>query len=156
MLGTNLNDAIAAATYCYNVQTGAWATLAPMPEAMVCHTVCVINGLIYVLGGMFSDATAASSVHRYDPVANSWSTVAPLSSARAGCASFVLDGSIHVAGGDDGRQSLASVKRYEAIMNTWSTVTSMGQQRFHFGAHVMHVELNLFDSLMMKSKSTLR
>lgn len=154
--GRGLHDAVAATTYCYNVQTDAWVALAPMPAAMDCHTVCAVGGLVYVLGGRFGDDTYASSVHRFDPVANLWSELAPMLTPRAALTSFVLNGSIHVAGGNDGRRMLASVERYDAVSNNWSITTSLGQYKDSLSAQAMWVELNLFDSLILKAKSAQR
>jgi N-acetylneuraminic acid mutarotase len=151
--GRGLNDAVAATTFCYNMQMDAWRTLAPMPAAVDCHTVCVVEGLIYVLGGRFSDDTAVSSVHRYDPVANLWITVVPMSTPRSSCASFVINGNIQIVGGWDGRRRLASAERYDAVSNSWSTTTSMGQYKDGLSAQAMWVELNLFDSLILKAES---
>jgi influenza virus NS1A-binding protein len=140
-----------ATAYCYDPVTDAWVTLAPMPEAKRFNSVCVIGGLIYVLGGQ-NVVAPSSSAHSFDPVAKSWSAVAPMSTARSACASFVLNGSIYVAGGHDGRQLLASVERYDVISNTWSVVCAMNQARGGFAAHAMVVEIDLFDSLMLKAK----
>jgi N-acetylneuraminic acid mutarotase len=152
----NSNDAVTATTFCYNVHTDAWVTLAPMPEGMTCLTVCAIGGLIYVLSCIFSDNAIGDSVFRFDPVANSWSEVAPTFTPRFSCASFVLDGSIHVAGGWDGRRKLASVERYDAASDSWASKASMNYDRAYFDAHAMLVELNLFDSLILKAKSAQR
>jgi hypothetical protein len=140
---------MSATTYCYSTVMDAWSTLAPMPEAKVFHSVCTVGGLIYVLGGTLAPST---SVHCFDPVANLWSAVAPMLAARASFASFVLNGSIHVAGGWDGRCLIASVERYNAVSDAWSSVDAMHQARTGFSAHGMSVEINLFDSLMLKAK----
>jgi hypothetical protein len=143
----NSNDAVTATTFCYNVHTDAWVTLAPMPEGMTCLTVCAIGGLIYVLSCIFSDNAIGDSVFR---------EVAPTFTPRFSCASFVLDGSIHVAGGWDGRRKLASVERYDAASDSWASKASMNYDRAYFDAHAMLVELNLFDSLILKAKSAQR
>jgi hypothetical protein len=116
--------------------------------------VCVLDGLIYVMGGKDSASDTVSSVHRFDPVANSWSTVAPMSSARKVFAAFVLGGNIHAVGGSGGQSRLASMERYCVASDSWSEVSGgvLGVGRMVFGAHVMRVEVDYFDSLMAKAK----
>jgi N-acetylneuraminic acid mutarotase len=147
--GHRPDTSISATTFCYNTGTDAWSTLAPMPEAKAFHSVCAIGGLIYVLGG---NSGISASVHCFDPVGNSWSAVAPMSIARSKCTSFVLDGSLYAAGGEDVGKRVASVERYDVTSNSWCTVAPMGQVRSRSCAHAIHVEVNLFDSLLLKAK----
>jgi N-acetylneuraminic acid mutarotase len=63
-----------------------------MPEAKYRHSVCVLDGLMYVMGGEDSDQTLAS-VHRFDPVVDTWSEVVPMSFGRSGFGALVLNGS---------------------------------------------------------------
>jgi hypothetical protein len=46
----------------------------------------------------------------------------------------------------------ASVERYCATSDSWSAVSAMGEARRLFGAHVMRVEVDLFDSLVAKAR----
>lgn len=112
---------VTSTTFCYDVETDAWSTLAAMPEAKKHHSICAFEGLIYVLGGE-SNVGESASVHCFDPGANSWSTMSSLSTPRSAGASFVLNGSIHVAGGRgrDERRRTVSVElgrsgRYESV-----------------------------------------
>jgi hypothetical protein len=148
--GTGPLNSIPATTCRYNIDTDVWSTLAPIPEAKKHHGICALGGLIYVLGGRSNDIPASSSVHHFNPDTNSWSAVAPMSTPRYACASFVLNGSVHVAGGWNGRQQSASTERYNVASDTWSYVGAMNQARDSFSAHVMQVEFNLFDSLVLK------
>jgi N-acetylneuraminic acid mutarotase len=121
-----------------------------MPEAKGFHNVCAVGGF---LGG---DLVAFTSAHYFDPVENSWSAIGSMSIARSKCDSFVLDGSIYVACGEDGLQRVASVERYDATANSWCTVASMDQVRSRSGTHATHVEVNLFDSLILRAKDAQR
>jgi hypothetical protein len=90
-----------------------------MPEAKSDHSVCVLGGLIYAIGGE-SDylGSVCSSVHRFDPVVNLWSAVAALTIAKTGLGSFVLGGSIHAVGGYDMSEMLSSMERYYVTSDT--------------------------------------
>jgi hypothetical protein len=83
-----------------------------MPEAKYLHRVCVLDDLVYVMGGSSIDNALLTSVHRFDPVQNLWSVLAPMSVARATrFGVFVLDGSIHALGGSNGTPSSFGLPR---------------------------------------------
>jgi N-acetylneuraminic acid mutarotase len=149
------NGTPTSSTYRFNTETNAWATLAPMPEAKSQQSVFVLNGLIYVMGGFDIDNYSNTSVHRFDPLANLWSAVAPMSVARTALGSFVLDGSIYAVGGFDGETVLSSMERYSVALDSWSEVlgVELGMARDSFGALVLRLEVDLFDSLIAKAKS---
>jgi hypothetical protein len=149
------NDNLTDTNFCYNTVTNVWSTLAPIPDTKLGHSVCVVSGQIYVLGGQRPlDPAMASSVHRFNPVTNVWSAVAPMSTPRCGLTSFVLGGSLYVAGGFDGVDDLRSVERYNAVSDTWETVRGieLSGPRVDFGAQVMRLEVGLFDILETKAR----
>jgi N-acetylneuraminic acid mutarotase len=137
--------------YRFSTETNEWVTLAAMPVAKSHYSVTVLDGLIYVLGGGDSDGIAMGSVHRFDPVANLWSGVAPMSVARSALGSFMLGGNIYAVGGFDGDDSLFSMERYSMASDSWSAVDGgdLGHERSCFGAAVVRLEVDLFDSLII-------
>jgi N-acetylneuraminic acid mutarotase len=153
--GNGADKSFPTTTFRYDTKTDAWSTLAPMPEAKSLHAICAFRGMIYVLGGWAADLKAASSVHCFDPVANLWSVVTPMSTSRTKFASFVLGDRMYVMGGKNIDQplSLASLERYDPVSDTWTQLCAMTQTRYMFSAHTMQVEVNLFDSLVLKAKS---
>jgi hypothetical protein len=146
---------VTSTTYRFSTETNEWATLAPIPEAKSHHSVSAVDGLIYAIGGEFSMNTSTRSVHRFDPVANLWSAVAPMSVARSTFGSFLLGGNIYAVGGYDGENSLSSMERYSVASDSWSEVDGgkLGHKRFCFGAAVVGLEVDLFDSLIAKARS---
>jgi N-acetylneuraminic acid mutarotase len=108
------------------------------------------------LGGRSSDNKSSSSAHSFDPAANSWSEVAPMLAARSAFSSFVLNGNVHVAGGWDRGRSLSSVERYDAVSDTWTEMSAMTQARYKISAHTMRLDMNLFDSLILKAERAQR
>jgi N-acetylneuraminic acid mutarotase len=147
-------------TYRYSTETTTWAILAPMPETKCLHSVCVLDGLIYAMGGEDSDEDIVNSVYRFDPGANLWSEVARTVIARTGFATFVLGGSIHAVGGSDGQSrhgsdgvdALTSMERYCVASDSWSEVSDLNTARDAFGAIVVGLEVDFFDSLIAKAK----
>jgi hypothetical protein len=153
--GDDDDEVPTASSYRFKTETNEWATLAPMPEAKLMHSVSVHDGLIYVMGGQDSYDNSMSSVHRFDPVANLWSTVAPMSVARTSLESFVLGGSIYAVGGFGGGKRLSSMERYSVASDSWSEVLGgdLSLRRSTFGALVVRLEMDLFDSLIAKAKN---
>jgi N-acetylneuraminic acid mutarotase len=159
IFGGRDDDAEATSTtYCFSTETNTWTTLSPMPTVRQFYGVCVLAGLIYVMGGQDRNEEICELVHRFEPEANSWSEVAPMTVARSGCGAFVFGGSMHVVGGWDGEITLTSFERYCVISNSWLEVSSgnLGVRRLGFGANVMWVEEDFFDSLKAKAKRARR
>ena len=53
-----------------------------MAEAREAHAVAVLDGKLYVAGGLGTGHNRLSSVERYDPAENVWEAVAPMATAR--------------------------------------------------------------------------
>jgi N-acetylneuraminic acid mutarotase len=153
--GENYNVTPTSTTYRFNVETNEWTTLAPMPEVKSHHSVSVLDGLIYVIGGDDEAQNSIGSVYRFDPLANLWRTVAPMSVPRTTLRSFVLGGSICAVGGYDEGKRLSSMERYLVASDSWSEVLGgeLCTARDCLGALVMRLEINLYDSLIVKAKN---
>jgi kelch-like protein 16 (gigaxonin) len=127
-----------------------------MPGAKLQHSVSVLDGLIYVMGGGDEDDNTLRSVHHFDLLANTWSAVAPMSVTRKVFGSFVLGRNIYVVGGSNsGEDMLSSMERYSVALEIWSEVVdgTLGQARDCFEALVVVLEVDFFDSSFAKAKS---
>jgi N-acetylneuraminic acid mutarotase len=153
--GKTEHDGTTLTTYRFNTETNEWATLAPMSGAKLHHGVSVLDGMIYVMGGNDEDGNSLRSVLRFDPLANLWRTLAAMFVARTAFGSFVLGGSIYAVGGFDGEDRLSSMERYSVVSDSWSEVLKgdMGEAKDFFGALVVRLDVDLFDSLIAKKKN---
>lgn len=115
--------------------TGAWATVAPMPTARERLAATTgPDGRIYALGGETSDRTGShvlSTVEAYAPETNTWAELAPMPTARDELAAVTgPDGRIYAIGGFAfPEQSLDTVEAYAPSTNTWSSVAPMPNLR---------------------------
>ena len=75
-----------------------WSTKAPMPTARWGAIAGVVDGKLYVIGGVDSSGIL-DVVEVYDPVTNSWSTKASMPTTRYSAVAGVVDGQVYVAGG---------------------------------------------------------
>jgi len=62
-----------------------WTNKADMPTPRWTHTSAVVNGKIYIIGGLTSQPgeRALSTVEEYDPSTNTWTINADMPTARA-------------------------------------------------------------------------
>lgn len=120
----------------YDPDSNQWedTTLkADMPTGRENASAAVIDGKLYVVGGMVRptsnthDVTGVLEV--YDPVANTWSTLAPMPTPRHGAAMGVIGGKLHVVGGWTTLTFLATHEVYDPNTDSWSTLEPMPAAR---------------------------
>jgi glucose/arabinose dehydrogenase/N-acetylneuraminic acid mutarotase len=114
------------------IATPRWDSLAPMPTARAGATAQVLNGDIYVIGGMGADGASVDVVEIYDPETNTWSTGAPLPTRRDNPGAAVIGNKLYVVGGRirnaDGSTTngtLNTLEIYDPITGQWSTGAPM-------------------------------
>ena len=90
----------------YTISTNKWSTVASLPMPLNHPNSAVVNGKIYVMGGLTTTADptfwqATGSCFMYDPSSNKWTTVATMPKGREiGSASVGVRGTtIYLAGG---------------------------------------------------------
>jgi hypothetical protein len=121
----------------YDPSTNGWSLGAPMPFAAgSCCTALVLNGQIYVAGGVVgfvlfgSIGTTTNGLARYDPVSNTWVMLAPMPVGRNHTASGTDGQKLYVFGGRDGGNAVANgfdtVQIYDPASNTWVSSTDPG------------------------------
>jgi hypothetical protein len=114
------NGATTNAVNKYNIATGTWTPLAPMPfsgEAPTC-SLMADTGIVYCADGIDSNQFAA-----YDIAADSWTPLAPdpFTTDHYGSASGAFNGKVFVAGGASAG-NLVDV--YDVATDTWSAGTA--------------------------------
>jgi N-acetylneuraminic acid mutarotase len=93
----------------------------PEQPEMVYVLVGVVNGELFVIGGLDSDNNPLSSVEKYSPSSNTWSAVALLPVARSHHTATAVRSAIYVLAGYCGG-FIANVLKYDGIEDTWSVV----------------------------------
>jgi hypothetical protein len=81
----------------YDTSARHWTLRAPMPCAKYGFATAVVNGKIYVFGGMQSQLSR--SVERYDPLLNQWDSIGQMPSTRVLHSAAVVNGKIYLFGG---------------------------------------------------------
>jgi len=138
----------------YDPATDTWSEREPAPHHHHRAAVGVINGKIYVAGGMTKtlrnevtyeyEPETFAELDVYDPATNVWTTKARMPTARWGAAGGVIDGKLYVAGGrGTGPSPLTTMEMYDPATNSWAVRAKMLTAREGAGAAVvggvMHV-----------------
>jgi len=114
-----------------HAQNGRWETdLAPMPIEKWAHSACVVDGKIYVIGGLLLtdqslyNSIGSSSVEVYNPETNTWDTTKQsMPTARGYCATGVIGNEIYICGGTgyNTNRQLDILEIYNTETDTWDT-----------------------------------
>jgi kelch-like protein 10 len=117
---------------CFNAVTKTWCEVSPMHEKRLCHSVAVLDELVYAMGGCRSN-----TAERYDYRTNKWSMIAPMYEIRSNAGAATLNGKIYVAGGF-GTRSIKSAEVYDPEVNQWTSIAEMIFPRRLFSCIAYH------------------
>ena len=127
----------------YTPETNTWKAVAPMAAKRYASAAAVINGKLYVAGGVAPDGGYLKTVERYDPATNTWDAVTSMGIARSRAGSAVLDGKLYVFGGRTipGGAAVDTVERYDPTSGAWEAVASMVTKRLDHAGTVIDGKL---------------
>jgi N-acetylneuraminic acid mutarotase len=117
----------------YCISRNTWDSLPPIPVALNHPNSAVVNGRLFVLGGLAQTPEAWSAVGdswMYDEEQKVWTSIAPVPEPRGSAAVGVFDGKVILAGGlrqiqlvsPYEQDTVDTVSIYDTIKNEWSTV----------------------------------
>jgi len=119
-----------------------WEQKADMPTArsFAATNACVIDGDIYIIGGVGLNGEVLDAVEAYNPVSDIWSSKASLLKARWGHTADVVDGKIYVMGGSHSTlgEASADMEVYDPGTDSWNSVGIMPSARIGFGSCVVN------------------
>ena len=118
--------------HCYNTYNDEWVDVAPMTSARSGHGVCVVNGLVYAIGGE-NDSLIFDSGEVYDAAQNTWTAIAPMTVPRCGLGVVCVDEDIYAIGGWVGSDIGRTMEKYSPAEDTWTEVGRMATLRFSMG-----------------------
>lgn len=103
-----------------NAQDGEWKTLAHMPFGRQELASAVLNGKMYVIGGLDDGRAATDNVDVYNPATNTWISVASLPQAIHHNCAAAAAGKVYAFGGA-GTDNYV----YDPVNDSWSQVASL-------------------------------
>ncbi|XP_076468972.1 beta-scruin-like [Babylonia areolata] len=86
-------------TYRYDPNSERWDRASEMHCARAFHTVCVVGGRLYAIGGQDEEEEVLNTAEVYSPKKNVWEPVSSMSECRVGACSAPLNGRVAVVGG---------------------------------------------------------
>jgi N-acetylneuraminic acid mutarotase len=117
-------------TFAYYPETDSWEAKEECPKNAAGHAWCVLNGRLYLFGGISStdtDTSAQKQALVYDPATDTWDALPDMSYARTfESRACVYDGQIYVFGGVDYNwNNIEKVEKYDPVENTWTELADM-------------------------------
>ena len=114
----NISDLPLTSVDVFDPSDSLWSSAPPMPSDRSYFTSCVVNGKIYLIGGMGdSDRT---TVDIFDPASNAWSAGPPMPIGLSDCTSSAVNGKIYVTGGIGEYVDSKVLEIFDTSTNTWS------------------------------------
>ena len=105
---------------CFNTDAQTWCDLPEMGHSRYYPGAGVLNGKIYVIGGLDHNWMSLRSCERYDPINNSWEAIDSLKMPRWSLGVAVLDDKLYAIGGNHNIEQYAdSVEVYDQEQNKW-------------------------------------
>jgi N-acetylneuraminic acid mutarotase len=105
--------------YRFDPATNAWTTLPSMPTARGGAAAIVMNGQIWVVGGMNSAGASLKTTEKYDIATGTWSAGPSLGTARDNPGAAVVNGTLYAFGGRtrlaDGTESAPRLTSTESL-----------------------------------------
>jgi N-acetylneuraminic acid mutarotase len=120
----------------YDPQSNSWSIGTHMPFAVGSSASALINGEMYVAGGITESNTTTNAVAKYHPVSNSWTTLSPMPQGRNHAAAATDGSRLYVFGGrgpgsGDGNvvaNGFNTVQIYDPSTDTWESSDSANSQ----------------------------
>lgn len=108
---------------------GSWSQEADMPAHGSATAACVVDGILYVIGGNYPWPQPLHTVWAYDPKTDSWMRKSDMPTPRNALAAAAVDGVIYVMGGIPGGVGVNTVEAYDPKTDSWATKASMATGR---------------------------
>jgi N-acetylneuraminic acid mutarotase len=124
----------------FDIATGRWSRLAPMPTARNHHAAVALNGRIHVVAGRVGADAELTTHEIYHPTADTWSIGAPVPTGRSGVAAVAFGGHLYLFGGETfagGARTFHEAERYDPATNRWASLPRMPTARHGLGAAVL-------------------
>lgn len=102
----------------YDPASNLWTTRSPMPTPRLDMTATVLDGRIYVMGGIDASETPLATVECYDPVTDQWTRRASLPNPYVAPFATVVNDRIHVFHAKDH-------VAYDPRTNRWTRLPSL-------------------------------
>ena len=125
--------------YAFNPATKDLQLRSPLPKALLATATTVLNGKIYLFGGVqYNLGSASKSSYVYDPVTNAWTSLPDIPIAVGYAVAEAINGKIYLIGGfgSGGAPVYNLTQEYDPQTNLWQTKAPMLTARGYMCAAV--------------------
>lgn len=122
---------------------GTWSEMEPVPSNIYAHSATMLNGKIYLFGGIYEIADLDNDtlyyldeILEYDPIEDRWDTAGIFPISRLFVASCAMNDRIYILQGyhrnlgNDEPTFYYSLESYEPVTNTWTTLANYPENLF--------------------------
>jgi N-acetylneuraminic acid mutarotase len=113
--------------YAYDAAADRWTRKADMPAPRWGHGAAVVDGKLYVVGGIGGDEP--SPVLEYDPHGDQWAIRAALPTPRDHLGVIAVGEQIYAIGGRRQGKNVAAVEVYDPATDRWTTAAPLPTPR---------------------------
>jgi len=117
------------------VSSGSWHTAARMPTRRWGMGAGVIDGKLYVVGGIDASGNILGTLEAYDPATDRWEALPPMPTPRYWLSAGVVNGKLYAIGGTNDQGDLATLEVYDPRTRQWAP-RAPGRSRHRFPAAV--------------------
>jgi Kelch motif len=111
------------------LRDGSWSELPPMPEPRGAGGAAVVEGILYVVGGV-GPAGVADTTMAFDPSTERWTFVAGLGRPREHMGVAAAEGLIYAVGGRAGTlDGFGDLEAYDPAADAWRSLPDMPTPR---------------------------
>lgn len=118
-------DGVSGAVFLYDTEANGWLPGSDKPTAVANVQAGVVDGLVYVPGGVASDGSVSRVLEIYDPARDTWTVGPALPEPLASYGLAVFAGQLYLFGGWDGARYVDSVQVYDPAAGAWSSRSPM-------------------------------
>ena len=151
-IGASSHFSTNLAMYAYDTCENKWTQLPTMSRSRSEHSLSVLNGKLYIIGGRNREISADDEelsrfVEVYDPVEKVWATKTSTCSQRINSCAASTSKYFYIIGGastDDTVKAVNTVERYCPLKEEWSSAPSLTTKRYMSSAVYFHEKIYVF------------
>jgi N-acetylneuraminic acid mutarotase len=114
----------------FDIESGKWNSVAPIPTPREHLASAVVDEKIYVIGGRSLNLQSHVGTNEvYDPDIDSWIMKSPMPTKRGGIAAASVEDMIFVFGGESESETFSEVEQYNAVTDEWHEIESIPTAR---------------------------
>lgn len=129
------NEGYTNVTRVYDPKAKAWSTAADITTSRQGASTAVVNGFMYVIGGIKLGNVYQNLNECYNPVLNSWSSKTVMTAAKELAFCAAVGTKIYMIGGFNGA-AVSTNYCYDTVADSWSTKTAMTAAKYSGGCIV--------------------